>query len=419
MIRRIKIDGYKSFKEFTLELQPLTVIFGPNASGKSNFIDALYLISRMVNEKNLKAAFQGHRGLPLESFFYGDIGYEELLKRETIHFSIDVDVELSQNTVEKIEEIIQTKRKGIEGSSQSKKIITEPRLRYHVSIEALPKYGYLRVIDECLEAVKRTGEVKKRTPFLKREGNHLHLHMERQGRPYYHEIGLDHTLVSTALYEPHYPHISAFRTELSNWRTYYLEPKTLMREESPVEDIESLGPSGENLASYLYTLKNKHEKDFESLNLTLRQVLPTEAGIRTELREGRVGLHLSENSLSFSSRLISEGTLRLIGLLCAIHPDNPATMVAFEEPENGVHPVRIKIISDLLKNAANIYGKQMIITTHSLILPESFNDDNLYVSRREGNRTLIEPFRTSGPIFRIQDIRSGLADRIMRGDYGG
>lgn len=421
MIKRVKIKGYKSFRDVSLELKPLTVIFGPNASGKSNFLDALYLVSRATNQKNLKEAFEGHRGLPLESFYYGEAGYEELIKKTSIQFTIEVDLEISSSIQSKVEEAIQAKRKGIDSASSGKHVITESRLRYTLRVEALPEAGYLRVRDERLCAIKPNGEEKKRTPFLWREGNRIHLRREGlSGHPIFHEIGLDHTIVSTALYEPHYPHITAFRMELANWYTYYLEPKILMREEVPLAEIENLGPRGENLAAFLNTLKHKHEKDYESLNLSLKSILPYDASIEVEhLKEGRVGLRLSENGLWFSARLISEGTLRLIGLLCAIHPENPATMVAFEEPENGVHPVRLKIICDLLKNAAHVYGKQIIVTTHSPILPEYFEDKDLFICGKERNQTTIKPFLSYGPLFRRKNIEHALEDRILRGDFGG
>jgi len=271
-----------------------------------------------------------------------------------------------------------------------------------------------------LRAIKRNGDEKKRKPFIEREANRIHLRMEGQAHPIYHKIGLDHSIVSTALYEPHYPHITAFRMELANCFAYYLEPKALMREEVPLADIESLGPRGENLAAFLNTLKHKYTKDFDTLNLSLKRVLPIDASIDIEhLKEGRVGLRLSENGFWFSARLISEGTLRLIGLLAAIHPKNPATLVAFEEPENGVHPVRLKIISDALKNAVQEYGKQIIVTTHSPILPEYFDDRSLFVCSKEKNETIIKPFSTLGPVFRRKDIEHALEDRILRGDFGG
>lgn len=420
MIKRVKIKGYKSFRDVSLELKPLTVIFGPNASGKSNFLDALYLVSRATNQKNLKEAFEGHRGLPLESIYYGDEGYERLIKKSNLQCTFEVDLEISSSIKEKVEEIVQAKRKGIDSMTSKKQVITEPLLRYRLTIETLPETGYLRVMDERLCAIKRNGEEKRRRPFLEREGKRIHLRMEGQAHPLFHEIGLDHTIVSTALYEPHYPHITAFRMELANWYTYYLEPKILMREEVPLAEIENLGPRGENLAAFLNTLKHKHEKDYESLNLSLKSILPYDASIEVEhLKEGRVGLRLSENGLWFSARLISEGTLRLIGLLCAIHPENPATMVAFEEPENGVHPVRLKIICDLLKNAAHVYGKQIIVTTHSPILPEYFEDKDLFICGKERNQTTIKPFLSYGPFFRRKNIEHALEDRILRGDFGG
>jgi len=421
MIKRVRIEGYKSFRELSLELRPLTVIFGPNASGKSNLLDALYLVSRAANQKTLKGAFDGHRGLPLESFYYGDEGYEGLLKKSNLQFTFEVDLEISPSVKKNVEEIVQAKRKGIDSIGSKKQVITEPLLRYRLSIEALPETGYLRVMDERLCAIKRNGEEKRgRKPFLEREGNRIHLRMEGAAHRIFHEIGLDHTIVSTALYEPHYPHITAFRMELANWYTYYLEPKILMRDEVPLAEIESLGPRGENLAAFLNTLKHKHPRDYESFNLSLRRILPTDASIEVEhLKEGRVGLRLSEDGLWFSARLISEGTLRLIGLLCAIHPENPATMVAFEEPENGVHPIRLKIISDLLKNAVEVYGKQIIVTTHSPILPEYFDNENLFICEKEGYQTTVKPFMSYGSLFRRRDIEHALEDRILRGDFGG
>ncbi len=39
MLKRIKIKGYKSLVDVDVSLRPLSVLFGPNAAGKSNFLD--------------------------------------------------------------------------------------------------------------------------------------------------------------------------------------------------------------------------------------------------------------------------------------------------------------------------------------------------------------------------------------------
>jgi predicted ATPase len=418
MIRRVKINGYKSFNNLDLELKPLSIIFGPNASGKSNLLDALHFLSQAVTQKNLKSAFDDHRGLPLESFYRGNNGAS---RKGDLQFTIEVDVELSDTVIKQVESLIEIKRKGIDSTKTLKKSITEKYLRYRLTVEILSDTGYLRVKDERLSAIKINGDEKSyRKPFLEQQDNSIHLRMEGQSHPFYYDLGLDHTIISTALYEPHYPHIVAFRMELSNWYTYYLEPRILMREEVPLAEVESLGPRGENLAAFLNTLKHNYVSDFENFDLHLKRILPINASIDIEhYKEGLIGLKIREDDLWLSARQISEGTLRVIGLLSAIHPRNPATMVAFEEPENGVHPARIKIISDILKNASNIYEKQIIITTHSPILPEYFDDENLFVCSKEKHQTSIKPFSTLGPLYRQKDIDHNLEDRIIRGDFGG
>lgn len=67
MLTQIEIDGFKTFKNFKVELAPFQVIVGPNGSGKSNLFDALQLLSRLA-EMDLYSAFQGLRGNTDEAF---------------------------------------------------------------------------------------------------------------------------------------------------------------------------------------------------------------------------------------------------------------------------------------------------------------------------------------------------------------
>ena len=82
MITRVFIKGYKSLRDIDISLKPLTVIVGPNASGKSNLLDALGLLSRIVTSRTINEAFDEHRGLPLEAFSLPPGGLEELLQQE-------------------------------------------------------------------------------------------------------------------------------------------------------------------------------------------------------------------------------------------------------------------------------------------------------------------------------------------------
>src|SRR5258707_4360012 len=63
VLTKIEIDGFKTFKDFKVELAPFQVIVGPNGSGKSNLFDALILLSHLAdNDLDLSTAFQGLRG---------------------------------------------------------------------------------------------------------------------------------------------------------------------------------------------------------------------------------------------------------------------------------------------------------------------------------------------------------------------
>ena len=101
--------------------------------------------------------------------------------------------------------------------------------------------------------------------------------MEGQAHPTYYDVGLDHSILSMALYEPHYPHITAFREELSTWRFYYFEPRTLMREDVPVAEVEAIGPRGENLAAFLNLIQANDGGQIKAFNLALKYLLPQDS----------------------------------------------------------------------------------------------------------------------------------------------
>ena len=179
MLKRIKIQGYKSLVDLELNLKPLSVLVGPNASGKSNFLDALQLLSRIATCHTLEDAFEPpYRGHPLESFTFGGEGIKSLLEEESVSFSIEVDVQLSNAVIESVNQRIQKIRETAEKDTQSadkpvpKQLppVREENLRYRIEMEMLPKLGILRVADEYLAALSADGKPKQnRKPFLERD----------------------------------------------------------------------------------------------------------------------------------------------------------------------------------------------------------------------------------------------------------
>ena len=438
MLKRIKIQGYKSLVDLELNLKPLSVLVGPNASGKSNFLDALQLLSRIATCHTLEDAFgPPYRGHPLESFTFGGEGIKSLLEEESVSFSIEVDVQLSTAVIESVNHRIQEIRETAVKDTQSvdkpvpKQLppVREENLRYRIEMEMLPKLGILRVADEYLAALSADGKPKQnRKPFLERIRDRLHLRMEGQSHPLYYERYLDFSILSRSHYPPHYPHMVAMQHELANWLTFYLEPREQMRLPNPVKAVHDIGLMGEDLAAFLNTLQALNKRQFEAVEKSLRTMIPSITGIDVSVNElGEVELDIREGEKRISARVISEGTLRILGLLALVGAKETPALIGFEEPENGIHPRRIRRIARFLEARMLLEDIQFIVTTHSVLLPDLIPPEALYVCRKVNGNTEIEPFNMMhvGPLWKKSDIEVALDDedalspseRILRGDF--
>ena len=153
----------------------------------------------------------------------------------------------------------------------------------------------------------------------------------------------------------------------------------------------------------------------------MRSIVPNVETLDIDLdrRRGTLDLFVRQSGIDYSSRVVSEGTLRVLGL-CAIAL-NPwqGSLLAFEEPENGVHPRRLELIARLLVSLALDQGRQVIVTTHSpmfcdAVLKErrerSSEDIALFNVRRAGRETRIERFDTDGPHFDDPEIAAALTN---------
>ena len=434
MLKRIHIQGYKSLEDVEVSLSQLVVLFGPNAAGKSNLLDALQLLSKLGTSRTVKEAFDPpYRGKPLESFTIGQKGIKGLLEQERLSFSIEADLNLSDAVVGTVNrQILEMRRPHGEveskGRSKLPARVRERDLRYRIEVEMLPRSGLLRVADEYLAALNSKGEpTGKRKPFLERQGERIHLRHEGQAHPTYYDRYLDHSILSMPHYPPHYPHLAAARRELESWLFFYFEPRERMRAANPVKEVRHIGLMGEELAAFLNTMKATDAKQFRGVEKALHALMPNIDGIEVEVSDlGEVELRLKEGGVAIPARVLSEGTLRMLGLLALTGVDDAPALIGFEEPENGVHPRRIQLIAELLKTQETLRQTQHIITTHSPILPDLLADDSLFAVRRLNGQTRIDPFSTWGPLARRDDIIQALSDeeedlpvsaRIMRGDF--
>lgn len=434
MLKRVHIRGYKSLDDVEVRLEALTVLFGPNAAGKSNFLDALQLLSKLGTSRTLKDAFDSpYRGKPLESFRIGRGGIKGLIEQDRLVFSIEADLELSVAVVDAVErQIRDMRRPGRDAATpepgKARARVRERDLRYRIEIEMLPKSGVLRVADEYLAALNSKGEpTGARKPFFERRGEKIHLRLEGQGHPTHYDRFLDHSILSMPHYPPHYPHLVAARRELESWLFFYFEPRERMRAANPVREVRHIGLMGEELAAFLNTVRADNPRQFRGIERALHTLMPSVDGIEVDVNDlGEVELRLREGGVAIPARVLSEGTLRMLGLLALTGADEHPALVGFEEPENGVHPRRIQLIAELLKTRESLKQSQYIVTTHSPILPDMLSNSSLFVVRRSNGGTRVDPFSTWGPLGRGREIGDALSDdeegsriseRMLRGDF--
>ncbi len=402
MLKRVKIQGYKSLVDVEVNLQPLTVLFGPNASGKSNFLDALQLLSSIATSRTLKDAFSPpYRGTPLESFTFGPLGIKDLLAQERVSFSVEVDIELSQSIVDKVNQEIRAVRgtktvaegnKTDSGSNVS--YVREKYLRYRIEIEMLPKSGALRIANESLTVL---------------DARHQSIQNGVSENPG------DSSILSTPAYRYHsgLPYLVAMREELASWYFFYLEPRERMRFPTPVKEVRHIGLMGEELAAFLNTLRALDERQFKAVEKALHMIIPSFTGIDVSVNNyGEVELSLMQGQTPIPARVLSEGTLRILGLLALGGAKESPSLLGFEEPENGIHPDRLDLVVLLLKTLTSD-DTQVIATTHSPTLLDLIPGESLYLCRQINGSTNISPLSTWRT---IEETRS-VSDRLLRGDF--
>jgi len=396
MLNSLHVTGFKSLADTKLFFPRLTVLFGPNAAGKSNVLDAVQALSRIGTLRTLSDALaEPIRGYPIESFSFPPGGLPELLTSARAQFGLEADLSV-----------------GREG------------YRYRIAVEIEPGSGRLSAGDEYLAQLGAKGEPKGK-PAIERVSDDLHIRRKsKPAHPRHEPTGLNHSILSDPrLGGVEYRALDRTRQELSGWKVYYLDPRVAMRTAKPPEAVSDIGLLGEHLAPFLYRLRAEARKDFDAVVRTLRTLIPAVESVDVDLdpKRGTLDIMVVQDGISYSSRIVSEGTLRVLAL-CAI-ATNPwgGPLIGFEEPENGVHPRRLELIAQLLWNLAHAgtpRERQIIVTTHSPLFCDALlrihreqnGDFALLNVRRETGQTVVVPFAEFGPLFDDTEIAKGLAD---------
>lgn len=398
MLTRLEIDGFKTFENLVIDLLPFTVVLGSNAAGKSNLFDAIRLLSLLAT-RDVAEAVKDMRGEPLELFRLTPSG-----RCKQIRMAAEV--------------LVDPMARDPWGSEVK---LSHTRMRYEVTLErrevrpgveriqvareqVLP---IMRKDDPWAQAVKPSKDFRaaylkysRQKPWLTTEqmpeGLAFSIHQDgKQGRN--RPASAAEATVLYSITNAEFPHLFALREEMRHWRLLQLDP-ALLRKPVPVTASDVLDADGSNLAAVLAQLKaetataERPAGVLSDIAVELNHLIPgiskLDAALHDASREYRIELTMRDG-LPFTSRVVSDGTLRVLALLTLLHDPRHRGLICFEEPENGVHPGRIKQLVQRLQDMVpdpRTYDmadgvppmSQLLLNSHSPVVLSALIDEELH-----------------------------------------
>jgi predicted ATPase len=365
MITRIKIDGFKSFSDFEVELKPFNVIVGANGSGKSNLLDALKLL-RDLSNYSVAEAFSKQRGTASELFtrypdgtsaqemkFEVDVFYVNHYDEEKRNqFRIRYSFTIAKVTIENIDKLAVTQED----------IFTIPPHTDKWLDNNIPNVYKSEWLSNLYTKITHlSNEQPQNELIIQRGGNYTN--EQETGIPI-----LTYEVLPIM-----------FGQCIKQLKFLDLDPKKL-REPSPVRGNDILKENGQNLPAVLHRMAVNDTRVLKHIAITLNYVLSTHKDIRIKHNkdENKYYIELkSKKDIWFNARLLSEGTLRVLAFLVLKFDEEHQGPLCVEEPENGVHHTRIKAILETLLDISSDFSrepfekemlKQVFITSHSPVL---------------------------------------------------
>ena len=338
MITRIVIENFKSLRKVDLALGRMNLFIGANASGKSNFLDALrvlegigrgFTINEVLNGKPRGATsevWDGIRGGSSHACFSGADGTDEVAME-------------------------------VHGTWDSILAWTFPKWKYRIVFSPESRG---RVTDEyinTMEFVYKHGDFPESfysEPSQPVLGLGMDKEVNRQRLPLgeHSDVDITYWLVKVARVLD-----SAQRVDLA--------PEVL-RGYSHNEMAGRMGDHGENFAAVIKMIC-EDERTKNAYLTWLRQLRPEQIEDVGTLA-GAVGepmFLLQENGREFPAPVLSDGTLRFAAIAAAFFQHDMPGLMTIEEIEKGIHASRAQLLLELMRSQAEYTKTQVVATTHS------------------------------------------------------
>ena len=376
-VRRVRIRGYKSIAFCDVSLEPLTILVGRNASGKSNFLDALAFL-RDALDNGLNSALQMHGGASI---------FSQGTDANRLSFEVECDFPSFQMEccAVYLVEVELTARKLLEVHREELRL--EDRTHGKGCGFRVDRGG---VVWHGLDSF---GEGRYRRVSSEEDAT------EGVGASYpalFDAYRPDRLLLGVLGSQPFIDLADGIRSI----GCYNFHPDSIREPQSRIGS-PTLERDGRNLPRALESLKEVEEDDLSRVKLYLAAVVPEIEGFDVVQQWNRetilFRLHPQSGTttLTFPASSMSDGTLRVLAALVAafqiVLPYGYPALVAIEEPETSLHPAAMRALVDALDEAT--LRTQILLTTHSAELLDNptIQPENVRVVEMIDGQTIIAP----------------------------
>ncbi|MEV7776152.1 AAA family ATPase [Kitasatospora sp. NPDC086791] len=377
MITQIRIDGFKSFVGFELDVHPVTVLLGVNGAGKSNLFDALRLVSGTVH-RGFDATVAGDRRLAVRDLFHRG-GADGAPLRDSFRITVGAVVPSADGPLPvRLRVEVGPARTGSRPGAPGRAALVRGQSRIWVSrLEHTDWMDRLGYSDDL-----RADLVRARDAFTARTGAWA----ATIGGPILGDptvTDADELFDLRAEAAGTLELLGLAARETAAWQPYALDPAAL-RELGRPEADGPLEPHGGNLAVVLDRIATTDPERRTRLLADLAALVPGVRDLRTEVvrTRGEYDFEVEFQHTGWvSPASLSDGTLRALALLAAHWDRERAGVLAVEEIENGMH---LSQVADLVRRLGRDAGLpapdrtapgQLLVTTHSPALLAALRTD--------------------------------------------
>lgn len=367
MLKQVIIENFFSFREEkVVELSPTrNVLLGINGSGKTSFINAIRLLYEGVAGCGFSECFFNRWGgfHSVANMSGGEAGY--------IRLSYVFDAAALRQMY---------------ASSPFTENVT-----YTLIIRPMGATGY-----SIQEEISSPDNRKKSKPFVYLTFNNGYGRLSTRtegGTVEFKEYDAGDVsgqeLVLRQISDPNrYLPLFILRKAIESMAIYsgfHTGPGSALRHPSPNSDTARLSTTGDNLAPLLNNLKNNNIPIFDHIQKALTKVNPTYQSIEFNIFGSQLYLSLREKNLNrtVAALHVSDGTLKFLLLTAILYNAGQYRLICIDEPENGLHPDMIKTVAEAIKFAST--HCQVIVATHSPLLLNNFELDDILVFEKNGN----------------------------------